>query len=245
MEEDSFELASIHPVRLLLFAALHAALLLLCRSFASVPGMLLSLARLAVLLPALVLFPLRSWRPVARRYRAELLASLVVFFTFFPVHVMEAAWPWYSRWLGHLVYQGSLPFVAGLRYLGGADPIISGPALDLQIVVGCSGIEGVSLFDLLFGLVVLIEWNRLIKARAFACYAAGIAAFLAANVVRIILLVVLGNRLTPEIATGHFHKNAGWVFFVLVFLGILRLTYNWMRRPSAKQVRAVPDFSAA
>ena len=59
-------------------------------------------------------------------------------------------------------------------------------------------------------------------------YFVGNAVILVANVLRISLLVIVGNRIGPRYATGTFHVNAGWVFFSIVNLIFLALTYSWL-----------------
>ncbi len=231
--------------RLLAFGSLHA-LLLGVAPFARTPlasaGFAYTLtatatvaAKFIVLFPTWVLFPASQWRLLWRRYRPELLAALVVLLTFFPYRLFMLAWPRYSALLGRLVYLGALPFVPGLEYVAAPDPVVAGPSLLVEIVFFCSGVEGVYLFDYLFGLIVLLEWNRLNKRRALAGYGLGLGAILIANVVRIALIVVIGNSISPGVGVERFHVHAGWVFFSVVFLVFLWASYGWMLEPSAKK----------
>jgi len=231
--------------RLLAFGSLHALLLgvaSLARTPLATAGLAYSLnatataaAKFLVLVPTWVLFPASQWRLLWRRYHSELLAALVVLLTFFPYRLFMLAWPRYSAILGRLVYLGALPFVPGLEYLAAANPVVAGPKLWVEIAFYCSGIEGVYLFDYLFGLIVLMEWSRLNKRRALAGYGLGLAAILAANVLRIILMVVIGNLISPAIGAGRFHVHAGWVFFSVAFLVFLRASYSWMLERPAKE----------
>ena len=229
-------LPRLSAARLLAFAGLHAAILAAAHSLAelfesgSLPAPLAVSVKLLPLLPAVLLFPPRAWARIGRRIRPELIATLIVLFTFFPDHLFNLAWPWYSRVLGPIVYHLTLPFVPGLHYVPGPDPILAGPVLDIQIIVNCSGLEGFQLFDCVFGLMALLEWNRLSKRRALACYALGLAAVLVTNVIRLVLLVLISNRIWPAFGIGDFHLHAGWVFFSIAFLVFLYLTYGWMHR---------------
>ena len=231
--------------RLLAFGSLHALLLgvaSLARTPLATAGSAYSLnatataaAKFLVLVPTWVLFPASQWRLLWRRYHSELLAALVVLLTFFPYRLFMLVWPRYSAVLGRLVYLGALPFVPGLEYVAAANPGVVGPKLWVEIGFYCSGIEGVYLFDYLFGLIVLLEWNRLNKRRALAGYGLGLAAILAANVLRIILMVVIGNLISPAIGADRFHVHAGWVFFSVAFLVFLRASYSWMLESAAKK----------
>jgi exosortase/archaeosortase family protein len=196
-------------------------------SAAHAPGFVFAAARYAVLLPPLVLLPWRAWLRSARAYRAECLAALLALLTFFPHRAFMAAWPQYSQALGHAVYFLSRPFVAFLQYLPDATPTLAGPSLDVTILFGCSGLQAIKLFQILFAMVLIVDWTRLNRRRALVAYAVGLAVALLANVVRIVLLVVLGNRLSPDLVI-RLHFGAGWVFFAAVFSACLWLSYGWL-----------------
>lgn len=218
--------------RLVLFLLLEAAVFLAIwfphsSSAAHAPGFVFAAVRYAVLLPPLVLLPWPAWLRAARAYRAECLVALLALLTFFPHRAFMAAWPQYSQVLGHAVYFLSRPFVAFLQYVPGATPTLAGPSLDVTILFGCSGLQAVKLFQILFAMVLIVDWNRLNRRRALVGYAAGLAVALLANVVRIVLLVVLGNRLSPDLVI-RLHFGAGWVFFAAVFSACLWLSYGWL-----------------
>lgn len=223
--------------RAALFVLLHAGIVLLGRSAsetlvqaASQPtlgsGAIASL-KLLVLLPTLALFPPLAWRPLARKYAAELITAGIVLLTWNPSRLFETVWPSYSAYLGRFVYALGGLFVAGLGYVPGAIPTLIGPKLDVSILFACSGLNGVKLFQILFGVMLLVDWNRLKKMRALAAYFAGLVAMLVANALRIALLVVLGNRVSADLVV-RFHIDAGWVFFTSTFLVFLVISYRWL-----------------
>ena len=231
-------LPGIARAELLAFVGLHAAIVIAAGLFA---GELAALSRagsflatltlslkLLPLFPALALFPKNQWLRLTRLYRAELIAATLVLFTFFPERQFRLIWPYYSQVIGNIVYLLSFPFLSYAIYLAEADPIVIGPKLIVHIVFECSGIEGITLFDFLFGMVALLSWNQLNKRRLLIGYGIGVAALLLANVLRIVLLIVLGNLFWPTIGEGSFHVHAGWVFFGLVFTVFLYFTYGWM-----------------
>jgi len=224
--------------QLLAFLALQSAIVIAAWRFAGELSALSQggtlLAALAVsfkllpLFPTLALFPKDRWLGLARHYRGELIAAAIVLFTFFPERQLQLIWPYYSQVLGKLVWLLSLPFLPDAIYLAEVNPLIIGPKLIVHIVFECSGIEGLTLFDVLFGMVALHSWNRLNKRRLLLAYGIGVAAILLGNVLRILLIVVLGNLYWPTIGESSFHIHAGWVFFALVFVVFLRFTYGWM-----------------
>lgn len=181
--------------------------------------------KLSVFLPTLLLLPLKPWRILARAYAAEGIAALVVLFTFFPGRILTSIWPWYGQVLGRLVFFLSGFFAPGLTYTSALTPTIHGPDLDVTVLLACSGISGIELFDYLFAFVALLDWNRLRKGRTLLAYVAGITVMFAGNVLRIASLVILGNRGFADVVA-RFHLSAGWIFFSIVFLAYLSLAYR-------------------
>jgi exosortase/archaeosortase family protein len=127
--------------------------------------------------------------------------------------------------LGRLAYALARPFVPGLGYDHALYPTLIGPDVDITIEWKCSGIAGFELFSYLFGIVMLVDWNRLRKGRALIAYVVGVFAVLLGNALRITSIVVLGNRgdSIPQL-----HVYVGWMFFSSIFLIYLSLTYGWM-----------------
>jgi len=225
---------------LLLFALLHITFILVGRVWASAlhaasltytaSGGATALIKVLILLPTVVLLPPATWTGIIRTFRSELVASGVVFFTFFPHRIFETIWPWYSHLLGIAVCGVTRWFVPSLVCSAGIIPSFSGPKLQVSIIFACSGLDSLRLFQVLFGLIVAIEWKRLRRGRALIAYFAGLAMTLIANLLRISLLVILGNRGFTEWIMQQ-HVNAGWAVFTLEFLTFLTLTYNWMLQP--------------
>ena len=232
--------AKLSGSRLVIFLALHALIIAIGRyssaafttAAASDAGAaaLLAATKLLILLPGVVLFTRSDWPSLLRRYRAEFLAALVVLFTFFPYRLFHTIWPAYSQVIASLAYYGAKPFVAGLGFSSLPIPTILGPQLDLQIIFWCSGFSALAMFDTLVALVAVLDWNELNHKRLLIAYFAGAFAIVVANVVRVSLLVIVGNVIAPRYAMGRFHVNAGWVFFALVYLLILAISYRWMLR---------------
>jgi exosortase/archaeosortase family protein len=207
-------------------------------------GWTLAFAKISVLLPVVLLYPLSQWHSLARTYAAEAMASVVVLFTFFPNRIIEALWPWYGRILGRAVYSISSLFVPSLHYVPSLYPSVTGPDLDVQILLSCSGMNGLQLFDCLFALVVLCDWCRLNKGRTLVAYWFGLAAILTGNVLRIVSFVVAGNSGLATLVT-RFHLPAGSIFFSVVFLVYLAIAYPWMLRASKASEACVPHAAGA
>jgi exosortase/archaeosortase family protein len=227
--------------RIFLFLALHLVLVTLVRLASDSvlrasgsptgAGWAFLLVKVLTLAPALVLLPWRNWRALVSRYAAEFAAGGIVLVTFFPRRILEGLWPWYGQFLGRFAQLFSWPFVSGLGYAKALYPTLTGPSLDVTILLSCSGINGIELFDVLFALVVFCDWPRLNKVRTLFAYGIGVAAMILGNVVRIASFVVFGNHGFADFVA-RFHINAGWFFFAAMFLVFLSCTYRWMLTPS-------------
>jgi exosortase/archaeosortase family protein len=237
---EKFDLTSLAKWQIAVFLGLQFAIIVLGRRFSvelistgpsdSVGAALLGAAKFLVFLPGLVLFSASDWGRLVRRYRVEILAALVVLFTFFPYRLMHTLWPVYSEWIAKITYYGAKPFVAGIRLVNERLPTIYGPRLALAIGFECAGFSALAAFDTLIAIIAVVDWNSLSPKRLLITYFAGCVTILAVNIVRMSLLVVAGNLIGPQYATGRFHVNAGWVFFAMVYFAIFSLSYKWMLR---------------
>jgi exosortase/archaeosortase family protein len=180
-----------------------------------------------VFLPSAVLLSRSDWQRFGRIYRAECIAAVVALLTFFPNRIVATVWPVYSQVLGHFVHALAGFFVPGLGYQAGAAPTLTGPVLDVEIVFGCSGLDGILLFESLFALLLIMDWDRVQRQRALVGYFVGMASMLLANALRITLMVLLGNRVSAALVV-RYHLNAGWIYFTSVFLFYLFVTHRWL-----------------
>lgn len=188
-------------------------------------GWIVAALKLSILAPTFLLLPSAEWLIFWHAYKAEALAAVVVLFTFFPSRVINSIWPWYGQALGKFVFFLSHTVVPSLAYRSSLTPTLAGPDLDVTILLACSGIDGVNLFDYLFAFVVFLDWNRLRKERSLLAYFAGVAVIVLSNALRITSFVVLGNHGFAKFVE-RFHLTAGWIFFTIVFLTYISLSYR-------------------
>jgi exosortase/archaeosortase family protein len=223
--------------RLGTFVVMHVALVLLSRSFAGPAepfagppnwrGTLVGLCKLAVLFPTVVLFTFPYWKQLLCAYSSEAKAAILVLTINVPGRVLEALWPWYGRVLGWFTYLLSRSLAPGLTYEIGPESTIRGPFQDTIIGPACSGTSAFELLACIFGLVIVLDWNRLRKGRALLIYFGCLFFMLLSNAFRIALIVVLGNRGFADFVSP-FLASSGLIFFCSVFLVYLSLTYKWM-----------------
>ncbi len=95
----------------------------------------------------------------------------------------------------------------------------------------CSGLEGAGLI-LAFGVLWLWLMRRECRfPHALVVLPAGIIAMFASNVMRIVVLILIGIAGAPAIATGGFHSQAGWIAFncVALVLAFAAPRVAWIR----------------
>ena len=91
---------------------------------------------------------------------------------------------------------------------------------DFAVLIGapCSGIDSLFLFIAFFLGLFALDHKR-IKAREYMiALVLGIFGVLSVNILRLLLLLLVGVHISPELAVGLFHTNAGWVLFVIYFI---------------------------
>lgn len=227
--------------RLTIFGFLHLCLVFLAGWLgptgavydASHRGLFLAAAKLLVFLPTAVLLDKETWRRIGRHFAPELFASALALSTYFPFRIFVSAWPLYSALLARTVHFLGGLFVTGLGCTPGISPTLTGPVLDVHILFGCSGLDGLRLFQILFFFLLVCDWDRLRRWRTLAGYAAGLGLMLVANAVRIAAMVVLGNRISADLVV-RYHLEAGWVYITSVFLLLLLVSYRWLLSPAAE-----------
>lgn len=113
-----------------------------------------------------------------------------------------------------------MPLVPTLQ----ADPaarVLSAPNFAVTVSQVCSGLEGVGLI-LAFCSAWLIFFREEYRfPRALILIPAGVLVVFVLNVIRIAVLVLIGNAGHPAIAIFGFHSQAGWISFNAVACGLV------------------------
>jgi exosortase E/protease (VPEID-CTERM system) len=128
----------------------------------------------------------------------------------------------------HAVLQLFLPDIS-------VDPstfVIGTPRFAVTIADACSGMEGLGLI-LVFAIVWLWYFRREIRfPQAFLLVPIALGCMWFFNIVRICIIILIGDAGAPDVAMVGFHSQAGWIAFTLVALAfsmtIQRL--SWTRK---------------
>lgn len=96
----------------------------------------------------------------------------------------------------------------------------------VEVGVPCSGYEGLGLMAVYLAVYLTLFRRDLRFPRAFLLIPLALAAVWLANVVRLAALVWIGDQLSPTLAIGGFHSQAGWIGFNAVALMLLVLAHR-------------------
>jgi exosortase E/protease (VPEID-CTERM system) len=193
---------------------------------------LLACGALAALLALASAAPLR-WTAhlVAMRWRVPLVALALGLLSWRAAAAAEGLWGVLSG--------GTLRAVAWLLRLVSPD-VTTDPSTNL-IAVGrfrvliapvCSGVDGLGLVLLFQSVWLSMARSRLRLRRALLLLPLGAAAALAANVLRIAILVLVGASGRRDLALGGLHSKLGWILFVAIALASVATAERlpWLQR---------------
>jgi exosortase E/protease (VPEID-CTERM system) len=90
--------------------------------------------------------------------------------------------------------------------------------------VGCSGCEGIGLIWVCLGLYLWCFRRDLRWPQALLLLPVGTVLVWLANILRIVVLVAIGVWISPKVALGGFHSEAGWLTFNGVALGLIAVS---------------------
>jgi exosortase E/protease (VPEID-CTERM system) len=183
----------------------------------------------AVAVPALwllTLAPAPCWWALARHeQRALVVAAVAGGAAAASARVTHALW----RPLGTATFW-LVERLLGLVY----SPIVSvpstftlgTPAFQVEIGSECSGYEGIALI-LLFLAIYLWLFRRALRfPHVLLLLPIGVLAIWLSNILRIALLIAIGTSVSPAVAVGGFHSQAGWLFFLSVSLGLMAASHR-------------------
>ncbi len=111
----------------------------------------------------------------------------------------------------------------------------------VEVASACSGIEGFALTTAFMAIYAVLTRDTLRQARYWALvYPAALLASWMFNVVRISLLILIGEYVSPTLAVDGFHSFAGWLFFTILALGILAVVQGMRGLHRGDDLRSSP-----
>jgi len=181
---------------------------------------------------------------LGRWLRAEGFAPLVILLVAVLVpdlaNVILPLWDW--EFLTALTFVAVYLTLALFTSDAQADPetyIIGTEGFYVHIARQCSGLEGIALMSAFVTIYAFLFWRDLRFPHYWLIVLPlGLLLSWLLNVLRIALLVLIGARVSPDLAVNGFHSYAGWLFFTLLALFLLSVV-QWIPGVSRRrQVRA-------
>jgi exosortase E/protease (VPEID-CTERM system) len=198
-------------------------------------------ALVAVLSLATALAPWSLWRSAARTLGLLwLYAALAAAVAASALQWSERLWAPTAAETFRLVHQVLRPFIPSLT----VDPgtlVLRSQRFAVQVSDECSGLEGAGLVLAFCGAWLLCFRREYRFPRALLLLPAGLALSFALNVLRIAVLMLIGNAGYPQMAIYGFHSQAGWIAFNAV-AGLLAMASRrsaWLHREGRPAAGAV------
>lgn len=175
---------------------------------------------------ALALVPPGAWPALLGRLRWVLLTSAgVALVASLVARAAREEWDVLSgpsMWTAYVLLQAVLPDVV-------FDPetrLLGTPAFLVEVGIPCSGYEGIGLMAVYLGVYLVLFRHGLRFPQAFLLIPLALAGVWSANVLRLVILIWIGDRVSPALALGGFHSQAGWIGFNAVALALLWGTHR-------------------
>ena len=105
-----------------------------------------------------------------------------------------------------------------------ANLVLGTKQFSVGIYPACAGYEGIGLMVLFAGAYLWLFRRSLRFPQAYLLLPCAVFAIWLVNAVRMAGLVLFGTYVSPEIAMGGFHSQAGWLGFIGVALGMVAVT---------------------
>lgn len=181
---------------------------------------------LTVLVWALAMLPPRVWPKLIWEGRTIwLLAALVAALTSIAARAARDEWDVLSEPTMRSAYELLRAILPDVAY----EPetrLLGTTAFRVEVGVPCSGYEGIGLMAVYLIIYLTLFRHDLRFPRAYLLVPLALAAIWLANVLRLVALVWIGDRVSPTLAVGGFHSQAGWVGFNAVTVGLLILAHR-------------------
>ncbi len=218
-------------VNLAVFAVLAAATVAFSQHVASVehpPWAIYGgyLALLAVTGVSLlwVAAPISVWRVLLVEYRLAIaLAACAGFAAMAAADMSRSAWNGFSGITLRLSYAILSLYESDARVSYAEQWLGIGNKFEVGVDASCSGYEGIGLVTVFLSLYLWVFRGSLRFPQALLLLPIGIVTIWLLNAVRIAVLVSIGAHVSPEVAIGGFHSQAGWIAFLLVAIGIMAM----------------------
>ena len=96
----------------------------------------------------------------------------------------------------------------------------------VSIAKACSGLDSIALYIGFMAIIAYIERHRLNISTYTIIFTIGLIGVYFLNILRVLLLLLIGVHISPELALGLFHTYAGLILFLAYFWSLLSFSYK-------------------
>jgi len=172
-------------------------------------------------------FPRAALPPLYRIARRPALAGLLVgLCAWLAGWAAQDLWPWLARVTLSLTATVMRPIWGARLTVEPSERLLGLGDFLAEIGEGCSGAEGMGLMAVLSAAYLIKFRHALALPRALLVVPVAMGLSFLANVLRIALLIWVGDAVSSEVAAQGFHSKAGWVLTCAIAIGVLA----WVRR---------------
>jgi exosortase E/protease (VPEID-CTERM system) len=165
------------------------------------------------------------WRLLRRFWWAFLTATALGIVVLGAGHLSEQVWLPLGRTTFNCVSFVLGPMIPRATF-DASEFTISTGSYTAIIVPGCSGYQGIGLIIAFLGIYLWLFRAHLRFPHALLVLPVGILVSWVLNVCRLVALILIGTYVSPAIADGGFHSQAGWLAFNAIGLGLVALTHR-------------------
>jgi exosortase E/protease (VPEID-CTERM system) len=113
------------------------------------------------------------------------------------------------------------------------------PFFAVDVSTGCSGYEGMVVISVFISVYLWLFRKELKFPYVLCLFPIGIVAILMANVARLVSMIIFGRFVSPEIALGALHSQAGWINFILISLVLILLAHYLFSHKADNKVKTL------
>jgi exosortase E/protease (VPEID-CTERM system) len=188
----------------------------------------------AALSAFLAMSPLRLWYQLAAALGSTWwYAVITALVSASAMQLSQRLWEHTATLTFDLVRRVLVPFIPTLS-ADSTTRVLRTGRFAIEVSDICSGLEGVGLMLAFAGAWLLYFRHEYRFPRALLLIPVSIAAIFALNVVRIAVLMLIGDAGFPDVAQYGFHSQAGWIAFNAVACGLVLFSRKsaWLYRES-------------
>ena len=175
------------------------------------------------------IFNIKTIKEFIKKFNKQIVVFSALFVLYYlAVHYSLSLWSFFSSIVAKLSETTfSLFYQTKISYTN-LGPLLTIENFKVLIGAPCSGIDSMLLFTTLFFLIFFLDYKKINKKTMLLLFPFGLIGMFFFNILRIILLLLIGLHISEDFAVGLFHQNIGWLIFIIYFVIFYLITRKWI-----------------